>query len=230
VRQGERVLDLGCGTGNAAVAAARAGAAVTALDPAPRLLDVARERLAAEGADAEVVLGDAQNLPFADDSFDIVLSVFALIFVPDPERGIAETLRVLRPGGRAFVATWVPAGALDAMLVVLRRAIADATGAAGPRFPWSDRDAVAEIAGRHGASVSAHDGDLSYTADSAEAFFASNEEHHPMAVTSRPLLEAAGTYTAVREEAIAVLRGGNESPDEFLVTSPYRVLELTKAG
>ena len=77
---GERVLDLGCGTGNAALLAARAGAAVTGIDPASRLLEIARERLAADGLDGSFVVGDAQALPFRDGEFDAVLSVFGVIF------------------------------------------------------------------------------------------------------------------------------------------------------
>src|SRR6476661_1655572 len=100
---GERVLDIGCGTGNAALRAAREGAETTGLDPAVRLIEVARGRAAAEGVDADFVVGQAESLPFEDASFDVVLSVFAVIFTADPERAISELLRVLRPHGRALV-------------------------------------------------------------------------------------------------------------------------------
>src|SRR5436853_34785 len=86
IRPGERVLDLGTGTGNAALLAARAGARVTAADPSPRLLGIARERLAAEGHDGELAVASAEALPFADHAFDVVLSVFAVIFTEQPER------------------------------------------------------------------------------------------------------------------------------------------------
>ena len=93
---GEDVLDVACGTGNAAVRAARAGTRVTGLDLAPKLLAIAR----AQAPDITWVEGDAQDLPFADASFDVVLSVFGCMFAPDHQRTAREILRVLRPGGR----------------------------------------------------------------------------------------------------------------------------------
>ena len=82
-RPGERVLDLGCGTGNAALLAARAGATVTGVDPAARLLQVARERAESEGLDIEFRPGEAGAIPLADGSVDVIVSVFAVIFAPD---------------------------------------------------------------------------------------------------------------------------------------------------
>jgi len=108
----ERVLDLGCGTGNAALLAARAGSEVVAVDPAARLLAVAAARLREEGLHAEFLQASAERLPFPDGSFDVVLSVFAVIFADDAERAAAEIVRVLRPGGRAMVTSWAPEGAL----------------------------------------------------------------------------------------------------------------------
>ena len=98
---GERVLDIGCGTGNAALRAARAGTETIGLDPASRLIEVARERAAAEGAEAHFVVGQAESLPFDDATFDVVISVFGVIFTADPEGAISEMLRVLQPAGES---------------------------------------------------------------------------------------------------------------------------------
>ena len=95
VQRGERVVDLATGTGNAALLAAGAGALVTGLDTAPRLIDVARGRAVAEGVDASFVVGDIQALPFDDGSFDVALSVFGLIFAADASRAFDEMIRVL---------------------------------------------------------------------------------------------------------------------------------------
>jgi SAM-dependent methyltransferase len=226
IAPGERVLDVACGTGNAAFLAAAAGARVTGLDSAARLVDVARARAAAEGADAEFVVGDALDLPFADGAFDAVVSVFGVVFVPDPERAIAEILRVLAPGGRALLSAWVPDGPIDAMVGVLGRGLVAAGSPSRPRFAWHDPDAVRALAAQHGAAVDAEDGRLTIVGESPEAYFAIGEQHHPMSLAGRPLLERAGTYAALREEAIGALRAGNEDPAAFRVTSPYRVIRL----
>jgi SAM-dependent methyltransferase len=224
---GERVLDVACGTGNAALLAAAAGAAVTGLDAAPRLVEVARGRAAAAGVDATFVVGDAVELPFDDGAFDVVISVFGIIFAPDAEKALEEVFRVLRPGGRALVAAWVPEGAIHEMVGALARGVRAAGGPERPRFPWHDPAGIAPIAARHGATVDAEPASLVVTGSSPEAYFADGEEHHPMSVAMRPLLERTGRYTDMREEAIAALRAGNEDATAFRVTSPYRIMRLT---
>jgi SAM-dependent methyltransferase len=223
---GERVLDVACGTGNAALIAAEAGARVTGLDGAPRLVEVARARAAENGVDAEFVVGDALDLPFDDGAFDAVVSVFGVIFAPDPARAIAEIVRVLAPGGRALLSAWLPDGPIHRMVGVLGRGLAAAGGPSRPSFDWHDPAAVAALAAAHGATVAAEDASLPILSGSPEAYFAVAEEHHPMSLAGRPLLESAGTYAALREEAIGVLRAGNEDPAGFRVTSPYRVIRL----
>ncbi|HEY3021270.1 MAG TPA: class I SAM-dependent methyltransferase [Solirubrobacteraceae bacterium] len=229
-RAGERVVDIACGTGNAALCAARAGAVVVGVDTAARLIEVARERAAREGLEATFTVGDAQQLPFGDGEFDVAVSVFGLIFAGDAGRAFGELVRVLRPGGRAFVSAWVPAGPIDAMVGVFARAIAAATGRTQPRFAWHDREAVGGLAAAHHAEVRFHDGLLSIAGASPESYLAANEERHPMSLAGRPLLEQAGTYAAARSQALAILREGNEDPDRFRVTSPYRVIEVRRPG
>jgi SAM-dependent methyltransferase len=220
------VLDLGCGTGNAALCAARTGAEIVGLDPAVRLIEFARERATAERVEIDFVVGQAESLPFDDATFDVVLSVFGVIFTADPERAIGEMLCDLRPNGRALVSAWVPTGPIATLMGVFGRAMAAATGSTPQRFAWHERDAVAEVAGRYGASVDAYDGEIEFSAESPEAYFAAQEENHPMSLATRPLLESAGLYDEVGREGVAVLRGGNLDPTGFRVTSPYRVLEL----
>src|SRR5215207_119842 len=96
---GARVLDVATGSGNAAIAAARSGSEVVGIDYVPALLDRARVRAQAEGLEVDFVEADAEALPFADGSFDTVLSVVGVMFAPDQERAAAELLRVCRPGG-----------------------------------------------------------------------------------------------------------------------------------
>jgi SAM-dependent methyltransferase len=110
VMPGERVLDVACGSGTAALAAARRGALVTGVDYVPALLQRGRERATAERLHVDWVEGDAEALPFDDASFDVVLSTFGAMFAPDHARAAHELVRVCRPGGRIGLSNWMPDG------------------------------------------------------------------------------------------------------------------------
>lgn len=107
---GERVLDVACGSGTAALVAARRYCDVTGIDYVPELIERARQRATAEGLDADFREGDAQALAFPDDSVDVVLSVYGVQFAPDQAKAAAEMVRVCRPGGRIGLATPIPEG------------------------------------------------------------------------------------------------------------------------
>lgn len=109
-RAGERVLDVACGSGTAALVAARRYCDVTGIDYVPELLDRAEMRATADGLDVNFRVGDAQSLPFPDGSFDVVLSVYGVQFAPHQERAAREMLRVCRPGGRIGLAAPTPEG------------------------------------------------------------------------------------------------------------------------
>jgi ubiquinone/menaquinone biosynthesis C-methylase UbiE len=110
IEPGMRVLDVACGTGNAAIQAARAGAEVTGVDLAPKLLAQGREVAEAEGLELEWVEGDAEELPFEDGKFDRVLSTVGHMFAPRHQQVADEMLRVCRPGGCIVTASWTPEG------------------------------------------------------------------------------------------------------------------------
>jgi SAM-dependent methyltransferase len=228
VRTGERLLDVATGTGNGALVAARRGAIVTGLDASPRLIEVAGQRAAGERLDVSFLVGDMHDLPFDGGSFDCALSVFGVIFAADPARAVAELARVLAPGGRALITAWVPAGAIDAMVGVFMRAVAQAAGPRPDRFPWHEPHAVQKVLDPYSVSVRWHEGELAITAPSPEEYLEAQERSHPMSVASRPLLERAGAYAAARTEALGVLRAGNESTRSFRVTSRYRVIEIRR--
>ena len=105
---GMNVLDIGCGTGNQSIPAARTGAIVTGVDIAPNLLAQAEARARGEGLKIRFLEGDAEALPFGDQEFDVVMSMFAAMFAPRPKIVAAEMLRVCRPGGLIAMANWVP--------------------------------------------------------------------------------------------------------------------------
>ena len=108
IRPGQRVLDVACGTGVVAVTAARAGATVTGLDLTPELLARARENARIAGVAIEWHEGDVEELPFANETFDVVVSQFGHIFAPRPDVAVTQMLRVLKPGGTIAFSTWPP--------------------------------------------------------------------------------------------------------------------------
>ena len=121
VKPGTAVLDVGCGTGVAAITAARAGAAAIGLDLTPVLLDRARENAAIAGVDVPFTEGDVEALPYGDGSFDVVLSQFGHMFAPRPEIAVAEMLRVLKPHGLLAFATWPPEHVMGQLFSLIGR-------------------------------------------------------------------------------------------------------------
>ena len=230
VGAGAAVVDIACGTGNAALLAAARGARVVGVDGAPRLLAVARERAAALGVGVELLEGDLAALPVGDGAADIVLSVFGVIFAPDPAGALREIARVLRPGGRAFVTAWIPAGPIDAMLGAAGRVVARVAPKPPPRrFAWADSEALAAVARDSGLVLAATEpAELPIRAPSPEAYVDAGSEH-PMALAMRPALERAGAAEEARQAMIDVLREANESTTAFLVHSPYVTHELRRA-
>ena len=135
---GERVLDVATGDGNAAVAAARAGAEVTGVDLCPEQLDLARSRMSAEGVEVTLVEGDAQALDFSDESFDAVVSSLGAMFAPDADRAARELARVCRIGGRVAVASWTDEGWMGTWRRLLPERLGTGSVPASPSFAWQD--------------------------------------------------------------------------------------------
>jgi SAM-dependent methyltransferase len=141
--QGERVLDVACGTGNLTLPAARAGALTTGIDIAPNLIAQATANAASEGLTVRFEVGDAEALLFPDESFDTVVSMFGVMFVPHPERGAAELLRVTRKGGRIAMANWTPSGFIGQMLRIIVGYAPPPAGAPSV-LQWGDPTVVRE--------------------------------------------------------------------------------------
>ena len=146
---GTTLLDVACGSGQLALAAAEQGATVTGIDIATNLILAARGRAAAAGLDARFDDGDAEALPYPDAAFDVVASLYGAMFAPRPERVAAELLRVCRPGGIVSMANWTKEGFVGAMFKTFSRFLMP------PDMPspllWGDESVVRE---RFGAEVS----------------------------------------------------------------------------
>jgi ubiquinone/menaquinone biosynthesis C-methylase UbiE len=146
VAPGNDVLDVACGTGNATIPAAKAGARVTGLDFAPALLEIAREQAADAMVEIDFVEGDAQELPFGDASFDAVVSTFGHMFAPDHARTAAEIKRVLRPGGAIAVACWTPEGSMGRLVRTIAELVPPPPGGQAPVL-WGTEEHVRELWG-----------------------------------------------------------------------------------
>lgn len=152
LRPGWRVLDVACGSGNATIAAARSGTHAVGVDYVPELLDKARERATAEGLEIEFQVGDAEDLPVADASFDAALSVFGVMFAPDQQRAASELLRVVRPGGTIGLASWTPDGFIGQMFRTIGAHLPPPAGLRSPMM-WGTQAYLNELFGEVAAEI-----------------------------------------------------------------------------
>ena len=166
VEPGMDVLDVACGTGNATLPAARAGARVTGLDFAPGLLEIARERAADAMLEIDFVEGDVQELPFEDGSFDRVVSTFGHMFGPDHRRTANEMKRVLRPDGVIAVACWTPEGSIGRMTSMIAELIPPPADAEPPIL-WGTEEHVREM---WGDDVRFERHEIEWTDESVESY------------------------------------------------------------
>ncbi len=143
LKPGMRVLDVGCGTGNQSIPAARAGAEVTAVDIAPNLLAQAAERAKREGLNIDFREGDAEALPFKDGEFDVVMSMFAAMLAPRPEMVVSEFLRTCRPGGLIAMGNWTPDSFIARQNALAAKFVPPPPGSSNP-FDWGDERLVRE--------------------------------------------------------------------------------------
>jgi SAM-dependent methyltransferase len=179
VEPGMDVLDVACGTGNATIPAAKAGARVTGLDFSPALLAIARERSADAMVEIDWVEGDAQELPFEDASYDHVVSTFGHMFAPDHARTAAEMKRVLKPGGAIAAACWTPEGSIGRMFRTIAELVPpppDATPAilwgteAHVRELWGDAGLAQAAGGARGAALVFERHEIEWTDESPESY------------------------------------------------------------
>ncbi|MES2489521.1 MAG: class I SAM-dependent methyltransferase [Pseudomonadota bacterium] len=221
VSQGEAVLDVACGTGVVAITAGRRGANVRGMDLSPVLLDDARRNAAVINAEIEFLEGDAEALPYADATFDVVLSQFGHMFAPRPEVAIAEMLRVLKPGGRIAFSTWPPELMIGRMFALTASYLPPPPGVAPPPA-WGDVNIVRQ---RLGDAVS----DLRFQRDEMTVPSLSPQHYRAgMELTAGPLIKLVQSL-ADQPERLAKFRAefealsgqffvGNRVRQSFLMT------------
>jgi ubiquinone/menaquinone biosynthesis C-methylase UbiE len=223
---GSRVLDVAGGSGNTALAAARAGAVVTSLDYVPELLERAAERSRAEGLPIELVEGDAENLPFADGSFDAVISVVGVMFAPNQERAASELLRVTRPGGRIALAAWTPDGFIGEMFRVTASHVAPPAGVPSP-MNWGTKTGVDRMLGRSVTSMGARLSIHTFRHESAQAYVDFFRIHYGPTLKAFESLQDDDARAALEADLVDLVQrwdryGGNGGP----VAVPAEYLEI----
>jgi SAM-dependent methyltransferase len=221
----ERVLDVACGTGNVSLPAAATGAQVTGLDISPKLLADAKRNAEKAGVEIELIEGDAQDLPFDDDTFDVVASTFGCMFAPDHAKTAAELVRVLKPGGRFGVAAWKPEGNLGRFFLTIGKYAPPPPEGFQPPPLWGLRDHVTEIFAPTGAELEFTDGVAHWRFESNEETVKEYSEKFGPIVVLREKLEAEGRWDdlladlkTMYEETNSATDGGVEFEGEYLIT------------
>ncbi len=220
---GHRVLDVAAGTGNATIAAARAGAHVTATDIAPAMIALGRERTA--GLDVRWQEADAQALPFDDGAFDRTISVFGAMFAPDPARTAAELVRVTAPDGVVVITAWTPDGANYASSKAIAARMPGGGGPATMVDRWGqDEHARAIFTDAGAAEVTTERLHLHWSFPSAEDWVRWYSESPPPAAAARKALGEERWAEIAQDLLVVAGEHGEQTPEGFTITAPYLVI------
>ena len=219
IRAGQRVLDVACGQGNAAIAAARRFAEATGVDYAANLLAQGRERAAAEHLEVTFIEGDAEELPVPDGSYDLILSTVGVMFAPDHRRAADELVRVTTAGGKIALASWTPGSLVGQMFKVIAKWAPPPAGARPPML-WGTAEHLADIFGERVEWVGLSKRDFVMRYHSPEHFASWFCDYYG------PITRLAGTLSAADRDRFAgdladVARQFNRAEDGTVVAPSY---------
>ncbi|HSA53526.1 MAG TPA: class I SAM-dependent methyltransferase [Yinghuangia sp.] len=226
---GTTLLDVGCGTGNAALAAARLGATVTGADPTARLLSLAAERARGERLPITWLHADTTGLTGA---FDRVVSVFGAMYAPDHRQAADAMLRCCTPGGRIVSAAWTPDGFMAAANRVLAAYLPPPPPGARPPSEWGELAYLQDLFAPHHITATTRGVPFHFPSALEAAEFWTRTAGHLQA--ERPRIEAQGTWTALHHDLAALFTEHNQAssePDDttVLITSEYLLATITPA-
>jgi len=223
LRAGSRVLDVAAGNGNATLAAARRWCDVTSTDYVASLLESGRARAQAEGHTIRFQEADAENLPFPDASFDVVMSTFGVMFTPDQDKAASELARVCKPGGRIGLANWTPESFIGQLFKTIGKYIPPAPGIKSPGL-WGTKARLAELFGRTAKEIRTTPRDFTFRYRSPEHWIEVFRTYYgPMNKTYGAL--DAGKQAAFTRDLLALMQRDNRSGDGALVL-PSEYLEV----
>jgi len=220
------VLDVACGTGNAAIPAARAGARVTGLDLVPKLLEGGRKKAQAAGVEIEWVEGDAEELPFDDGAFERVFSTFGHMFAPRHKRTADEMARVSRSGGAIGICCWTPEGTVGEVFKASAPYMPPPPDFASPPILWGTEDHVREMFGAVASSFEFERHSATIEWESIEGFADFFMDTFGPMVTARQML--GERFNEVRELTIGIWEDVNEAEDGSLRLPQEYLLSLVR--
>lgn len=223
LRSGSRVLDVAAGNGNATLAAARRFSDVTSTDYVPSLLEAGRVRAQAEGHAIRFQEADAENLPFADATFDAVLSTFGVMFTPDQEKAAAELARVCRPGGKIGLANWTPASFIGQLFKTLGQYVPPAPGVKSPAL-WGTKARLEELFGRTAKAIRAESRAFTFRYRSPEHWLEVFRTFYGPVNKAYGALDA-GRQAELTRDILALIERDNRSGDGTMVL-PCEYLEV----
>jgi SAM-dependent methyltransferase len=230
VAPGQDVLDVATGTGNVALQAAAAGGLVVGLDLTPELFDTARSRAVDHGLAVDWLEGDAEQLPFDDESFDRVLSAFGVQFAPRHETVARELARVCRRGGRIGLVSWTPQGQVGELFKIMARYLPQPPDYASPPPLWGSEEHVRGLFAGTPVELEFGRGVNPWRFDSAEHYVGFMETRYGPTVKARERLVAEDRREDCRDEIVAMAERRNEATDgtllmgaEYLVAVGHKV-------
>lgn len=229
VSPGDEVLDVAAGDGNFALAAAERGARVVASDISPGMVERGRARSEREGYGIEWLEADAEALPFVDERFDCVGSVFGAMIAPRPELVASELFRVARPGGVVGMTAWTP-GSFTAELIAIGRRYLPPPEDLPHAHEWGDETTVRERFGPHAGSIDVEHRTLPWEAASADELWRLLDETVPPQQAQREAL-SAGEYEEMRREHLELARRfdrGGSGP--LVIEAEYLLVVARKRG
>jgi len=227
LRPGSTVLDVACGTGHVAIQAARTFCDVTGIDYVEKLVETARRRAAAEGLTIAFEVADAETLPFADSTFDFVVSAIGVMFTADHDRAAGELVRVCRPGGTIGLANWTAEGFIGRLLKIVGAHVPPPPVALPPTR-WGNEDVVRELLGDAVTDVSSRTHLVTERFRSPEAFADFMLTYYGPTYTAAQRLDAQRRAT-FRDDIVALANDTNRATDGTFVTDwEYRVISGTK--
>jgi ubiquinone/menaquinone biosynthesis C-methylase UbiE len=227
VRADERVLDVAAGNGNATLAAARRFARVTSTDYVPALLDKGRERASAEGLSVRFLEADAEELPFADGTYDVVLSTFGAMFTPEHTRTAGEMMRVLRTGGRLGMANWTPEGFIGRLFKVIGAHVAPPAGLKSPAL-WGNEPYVTDLFGARAAQIRCERRIFNFRYRSAAHFVQVFRDYYGPTHKAFAALDESGKQALDRDITTLLNDMNTAGPASLVVPSEYLEIVVTK--